>query len=179
MFMNTRDQYGLIARLLHWLIAALVIGMLVGGSVLSFLPPGGFKSLVVATHKSTGIFIFLLMTGRIAWRLTNPQPRDLGNIPVLNYIAHLVHIFLYVLLLLQPLVGILMSQAYGYPVSVFGIFTLPPLVWQSPSLGNVFREAHGVTAVLLAVFIVIHVSAALKHHFFDRDGTLMRMLKGR
>lgn len=178
MLMNTRDQYGLIARLLHWFIAALAIGMIVGGSLLSILPSGGIKAVVVAGHKSIGVIIFLLMIGRIAWRLTNPQPRDLGNIPVLNYIARLVHIFLYVLLLLQPLVGILMSQAYGYPVSVFGIFKLPPLVWQTPSLGNVLREAHGVIAVLLAAFIVIHAAAALKHHFVDRDGTLMRMLKG-
>jgi cytochrome b561 len=89
-----------------------------------------------------------------------------------------VHIFLYVLLMLQPLLGILMSQAYGYPVSVFGMVNLPPLVWQSPSLGNILREAHGVTAILLAVFIAIHVAAALKHHFVDRDGTLMRMLNG-
>ena len=178
MFMNTQDHYGSIARLLHWLIAALAIGMLVGGALLSILPSGGFKAVAIAGHKSIGVVIFLLMIGRIAWRLTNPRPRDLGNIPILNYIARLVHIFLYVLLLLQPLVGILMSQAYGYPVSVFGIFTLPPLVWQSPSLGNVFREAHGVTAVLLGFFIAIHVAAALKHHFVDRDGTLTRMFNG-
>jgi cytochrome b561 len=178
MFMNTQDQYGLIARLLHWLIAALAIGMLAGGSLLSILPAGGFKAVAIAGHKSIGVAIFLLMIGRIAWRLANVQPRDLGTIPVLNYIAHLVHIFLYVLLMLQPLLGILMSQAYGYPVSVFGMVNLPPLVWQSPSLGNILREAHGVTAILLAVFIAIHVAAALKHHFVDRDGTLMRMLNG-
>jgi len=178
MLMNTQDHYGLIARMLHWLIAVLAIGMLVGGGLLSILPAGGFKAFVIAGHKSIGVVIFLLMIGRIAWRLANPKPRDLGNIPVLNYIAHLVHIFLYVLLFLQPLVGILMSQAFGYPVSVFGIFKLPPLVWQSPSLGNVLREAHGVTAILLAAFIVIHVAAALKHHVVDRDRTLMRMLKG-
>ncbi|WP_372683746.1 cytochrome b, partial [Desulfosarcina sp.] len=136
------------------------------------------KAVAMAGHKSIGVVILVLMVGRIAWRRANPQPRDLGSIPVLNYIAHLVHIFLYVLLLLQPLVGILMSQAYGYPVSVFGIFRLPPLVWQSSSLGNFLREAHGVTAALLATFIVIHVAAALKHHFVDRDRTLRRMLFG-
>ena len=178
MLMNTRDQYGLIARLLHWFIAALAIGMIVGGSLLSILPSGGFKAVAIVGHKSIGVVIFLLMIGRISWRLTNPKPRDLGNIPVLNYIAHLVHIFLYVLLLLQPLVGILMSQTYGYPVYVLGVFKLPSLVWQSPSMGNFLREVHGVTAVLLAAFIVIHVAAALKHHFVDRDRTLMRMLKG-
>jgi cytochrome b561 len=178
MFMNTHDQYGLIARLLHWSIAVLAIGMLFGGSLLSILPAGGFKAVAIAGHKSIGVVIFLLMIGRIAWRLANPQPRNLGSSPVLNYIAHLVHIFLYVLLLLQPLVGILMSQAYGYPVSLFGMCKLPPLVWQSPSLGSVLREAHGVAALLLTVFIVIHVAAALKHHVVDRDQTLMRMLKG-
>lgn len=178
MFKNTRDRYGLIARLLHWLIAALAIGMLLGGSLLSILPSGGLRAVAISGHKSIGVVILLLMLVRIAWRRINPQPRDLGNIPVLNYIARVVHIFLYVLLLLQPLVGILMSQAYGYPVTVFGIFKLPPLVWHSLSLGNLLREVHGVTAALLAAFIFIHVAAALKHHVVDGDRTLMRMLKG-
>ena len=97
---------------------------------------------------------------------------------MLNYIAHVLHVCLYILLLLQPLSGILMSQAYGYPVVVFGWFELPPLIWQSPLLGNFFREVHGVVAVLLMVAIVIHIAAGLKHHFIDRDRTLMRMLKG-
>jgi cytochrome b561 len=178
MLMNTPDHYGLIARLLHWLVAVLAIAMLAGGSLLSILPAGGFKAFVIGGHKSIGVVILVLTIGRIAWRYINPQPRALGGNPMLNGLAHLVHIFLYVLLLLQPLVGILMSQAYGYPVSVLGMFNMPPLVWQSPSLGNFFREAHGVAAVLLAGFIVIHVAAALKHHVVDRDGTLMRMLNG-
>ena len=179
MFMNTRDQYGLVARLLHWLIFVLVAGMLVGGTVLSFLPSGGFKSVVIAGHKSVGVLILFLMIGRLLWRVYNPKPRVLGTNPALNYVAHVVHIFLYVLLLLQPVAGILMSQAYGYPVVVFGLAELPPLVWHSPMLGNFFREVHGVTAVLLAVTIVIHAAAALKHHFIDRDRTLMRMIDGR
>ena len=178
MFMNTRDQYGLIARLLHWLLFALVIGMLMGGSVLSFLPSGGVKAFVVVGHKSIGVVVFLLMLVRLLWRSTNPSPQFLGTNPVLNYIAHLLHIVLYILLILQPLTGILMSKAYGYPVSVFGVFELPALVWQSPSLGSFFRQVHGVTAVLLTVVIAIHAAAALKHHFIDRDRTLMRMIKG-
>jgi cytochrome b561 len=134
MFMNTQDQYGLIARLLHWLIAALAIGMLAGGSLLSILPAGGFKAVAIAGHKSIGVAIFPAddRPHRLAARF-NVQPRDLGTIPVLNYIAHLCCIFFCMcLLMLQPLLGILMSQAYGYPVVVFGWFNLPPLVWQSP-----------------------------------------------
>ncbi len=178
MFMNSNDQYGLIARLLHWIIAALVIGMLAGGSLLSFLPPGGFKNFFFAAHKSTGVLILLLVIGRLFWRIFNLQPRSLGTIPLLNYIAHVLHIWLYILPLLQPLSGILMSQAYGYPVVVFGMFQLPPLVWQSPLLGDFFGEVHSVAAVLLAVTILIHIAAGLKHHFIDRDRTLMRMLQG-
>lgn len=179
MLMNTRDEFGMIARLLHWLIFALVIGMLMGGASLFFLPSGGFRIFVLAIHKSIGQIIFLLMVVRLAWRLYNPLPRELSGTPVLNYAAHVLHIVLYVLLLLQPLVGILMSQAFGAPVSFFGLFQLPALVWHSPSLGSFLQEVHGVTAVLLTLAIAVHGAAALKHHFIDHDRTLMRMIKGR
>ena len=178
MLMNTREGYGLIARLFHWLIFALVLGMLVGGVLLSSLPSGDFRAFVVAAHKSTGVVVMLLMIVRLVWRIYNPRPRDLGEGPVLNYIARVVHIWLYVLLFLQPLSGILMSQAYGYPVVVFGAFTLPPLIWKSPAIGSTWSAIHGVTAMILFLVIVIHAAAALKHHFIDRDQTLMRMLKG-
>lgn len=178
MLMNTRDHYGLITRLLHWLTVALVIAMLLGGSVLPLIPSGGFKTFVVTGHKSIGVIVLSLMLVRLLWRNTNPRPQFLAASPVLNYIAQTLHVTLYILLILQPLTGILMSQAYGYPVAVFGGFELPALVWQSPSLGGFFRQVHGVTAVILIVAIVIHAAAALKHHFIDGDRTLMRMVKG-
>jgi cytochrome b561 len=177
--MNTRDAYGWIAILLHWLVAALAIGMLLGGSVLSILPSGSFKSFVIGIHKSTGVIILLIMIVRLVWRANNPVPRPLGPNPLLNYVAHLLHITFYILLILQPLAGILMSQAYGYSVAVFGLFTLPPLVWQSAALGAFFGKVHTVVALMLVLTIVIHVAAALKHHFIDGDGILMRMVKGR
>jgi cytochrome b561 len=179
MLMNTRDQYGWVARLLHWLVFGLVMGMLMGGALLSFLPAGGLKAIVTGAHKSVGVVILLLMIGRLFWRRFNPQPVDLGGTQVLNYLAHVLHVCLYTLLFLQPLSGILMSQAHGYPVAFFGLFTLPPFVWTSPALGSFFRDVHGVTAGVLTVGIAIHAAAALKHHFIDRDRTLMRMVKGR
>lgn len=178
MLMNTRDSYGLIARFLHWLIAVLVIGNMLGGAIVFFLESGNLKAFLISNHKSIGVIILLLMTGRLIWRYCNPQPRVLGNIPVLNFIAHILHIWFYVLLFLQPLSGILMSQAYGYPVSVFGIVKLPSLIWHSSTLGDVFREIHIVTSIVLCVVIALHTAAALKHHFVDRDRTLLRMLKG-
>jgi cytochrome b561 len=179
MFTNTPDQYGLIARVLHWLVFLLVAGMLIGGALLNLLPSGSVKSALIAGHKSVGVIVLILMLARLAWRSVNPAPQPLGREPVLIYIAHLLHIVLYSLLIIQPLAGILMSQAYGYPVSVFGLFRLPSLIWQSPSLGAFFGEVHTVTAVLLTIAVLVHAAAALKHHYVDQDRTLMRMLHGR
>lgn len=179
MFMNTQDQYGFVSRLLHWLVFILVLGMLLGGLLLEVLPDGWLKGVILNAHKSTGVAVGLLMGGRLVWRLVNPRPKALSPLAVENYLAELVHIVLYILLLLQPLVGILMSQAHGYRVSVFGLFSLPPIIWQSPQLGRFFGQCHTVIAVLLMLTIVIHIGAALKHHFVNRDRTLLRMLRGR
>ncbi len=179
MWMNTDDHYGLVTRVLHWLIAVLVAGMLAGGVALSLLPDGGLRSLVIAGHKSVGVLVLLLMLTRVAWRSANPSPRPLGANPVFNYFAHVLHVVLYVLLIVQPLSGILMSQAFGYPVVAFGLLTLPPLVWPSASLGSVFNHVHTATAIWLAVTVGLHTAAALKHHYIDGDRTLMRMLTGR
>lgn len=178
MLMNTQDSYGLITRVLHWSIALLVIGNLLGGAIVFLLPSGSLKAFSISTHKSMGVIILLLMVGRLIWRYANVQPRDLGKNPPLNYLAHILHIWLYVMLFLQPLAGILMSQAYGHPVYVFGIIKLPALVWNSTALGSVFRDIHTVTSVVLFLTIAIHTAAALKHHFVDHDRTLLRMLKG-
>ncbi len=178
MYLNTRDSYGLIARILHWLIFLLVAGMLIGGFSMSYLPSNGFKSFVISLHKSTGFLILVLMLARLVWRLNNPQPRFLGDSLVLNYAAHVLHVVLYILLFMQPLVGILMSQSYGYPVSVFGLFELPPIIWESQLLAHFFNQVHTVIGVLLAITIAIHAAAALKHHYIDRNRILIRMIKG-
>jgi cytochrome b561 len=178
MYMNTRHQYGLISRGLHWLIFILVLGLLLAGVTLEFLPNGLLKGLVISMHKSFGVVVGLLMGIRLLWRIYNPRPAALGHHAVENYLADVVHVFLYTLLLLQPLVGILMSQAFGYPVTVFGLFSLPTIIWQSPQLGRFFLQCHTVIAVLLAITLVVHAGAALKHHFIDRDRTLLRMLRG-
>jgi cytochrome b561 len=179
MYMNSGDQYGLIARVLHWLVFILVVGMLLGGALLQVLPVGGLKGWVAGAHKSTGVVVGLLMGVRLIWRICNPRPKALSHHAVENYLAELAHICLYILLLLQPLTGVLMSQAHGYPVSVFGLFSLPSIIWQSPQLGRFFGQCHSVIAVLLTAVIAVHIGAALKHHFVNRDRTLLRMLKGR
>lgn len=179
MYRNTDESFGLVSRLFHWVIFLMVVGMLIGGAVLEDLPGGAFKSLVMGLHKSTGVAILLLMILRLWWRYVNPRPRDLGPSAFENQLGRLMHIFLYVLLFLQPIFGILMSQAFGHSVTFFGLFTLPTLMGRNPGAGSVFSEMHEVTALLLTICVVIHAAAAVKHHYIDRDRTLMRMIFGK
>jgi len=178
MLKNTHEQYGLVSRMLHWLTFFLVVGMLVGGQLLGVLPDGSIKSIVFSAHKSLGVLVFLLIAVRLLWRLSNPRPRFLSNKMVLRYVSEILHVCLYIILLIQPLAGLLMSQAYGYSVVVFGWIKIPTLIWYSPSLGGIFRQIHSVTAIILVAVIVVHTAAALKHHYIDGDRTLIRMLKG-
>jgi len=178
MLKNTREEYGLVSRILHWLVFFVVVGMLAGGLLIGVLPDGSIRSIVVSAHKSFGVLVFFLMAVRLLWRLANPRPRFLGTHLVLRYVSEVLHVCLYVLLLIQPLAGILMSQAYGYPVVVFGWIEIPTLVWHSPSLGGIFSRIHSGTAMILVTVIVVHIAAALKHHYIDGDRTLIRMLKG-
>jgi cytochrome b561 len=179
MYKNTDESFGIIARLFHWLIFLTVVGMLIAGGSLDSLPNGSVKALVIGLHKSTGVVLLLLVLMRLFWRFINPKPRDLGGNQFENKLGHLMHIFLYILLILQPITGIVMSQLAGYPVKVYGLFSLPDFFGKNPSLGKAFGEAHSVIAAILTISIVIHVAAALKHHFIDRDRTLMRMIIGK
>ncbi len=92
--------------------------------------------------------------------------------------AHAMHWVLYVLMFTQPLAGILMSQAAGYPVSFFGLFELPVLLDKDPSLAQFFRGAHGTVWILLVLAVVGHAGAALYHHFIMKDDVLKRMSFG-
>jgi cytochrome b561 len=179
MLKDTVESFGLVSRLFHWVVAVMVLGMLAGGLLLGFLPGGGFKSLIVGLHKSTGVVILALMALRIGWRYVNPRPRDLGPNEFENQLGRLLHIFLYVLVTLQPIFGILMSQAFGSPVRVFGLFTLPSVIGRSDAAGAVFSRMHTITAILIAAAVAVHIAAALKHHYIDRDRTLTRMISGK
>lgn len=179
MYKNTVDSFGSVERLFHWGIFLLVAGMLIAGATLNLLPRGDFKSFVIMMHKSTGFTILVLMAIRLWWRIINPMPKALGPNEFENQLGRLMHIFLYILLFLQPIWGILMSQAFGSPVTIFGLFTLPTILGKNPAVGRVFSEMHTVTAILLTIAVLIHAGAGLKHHFINRDRTLLRMMFGK
>ncbi len=130
-------------------------------------------------HKATGIVILLLTLVRIGWRLINPPPPLLETLKTWEAaLARVTHALFYVLMLAVPLAGLGLHSAFGQgkPVSIFGLFDFPalPVGIDKPTIG-LFHELHEVTATAMLVLLGLHVAAALKHQFLDRDGTLARM----
>ncbi len=176
---NSPTRYGTVAQFLHWAVVLLLITQITLAAIAHELPLGLDKLAVLARHKSVGITILGLATLRLAWRLFNPPPAPPPMPRWQQAAARLNHLLLYAFLFLMPLTGWLMSSASNYPVSWFGLVQLPDFVEPDPDLKQLFRDIHGVFAKILIGLVLLHIAAALKHQFFDRDGLLWRMLPGR
>jgi cytochrome b561 len=175
MLTNTKNRYGLIAIILHWLIAALLVMQVVVGLTMANLPKGPAKFNLIGWHKEWGLLILLLVICRLVWRLSNITPQ-LDYIPRWEKIAaRTAQWGFYGLLLALPITGWLMSELGGYPVSFFGL-TLPDLIAQHKPSAQLFDTIHIGLAYALIVTFVLHTAAALKHYFIDRDDILQRMI---
>lgn len=177
-FANTRQAYGVISIGLHWLIALLVIGLFLLGlymTSLDYYDP--WYQAAPDMHRSLGIVMVAFLLFRLLWRLISPLPEPVGNDPrILRRAAELVHWGLYLLLFGIAISGYLITTADGRGIEVFGWFTLPALLPAIDNMEDVAGEIHWVLAVVMLTLVGVHSLAALKHHFIDRDATLMRML---
>jgi cytochrome b561 len=170
-------RYGSVAQALHWLVAALVLGQFGLGWTMSDLPLGQLKFDLYQLHKSLGLTIFTLVIVRLAWRLRHPPPPLPAGVPAWERAAaRATHALFYVLLLVQPLVGFLQSNAANFPLVVWGVLPLPALIGTDEALGETLAEVHEIVARVLLVLIALHVAAALRHHFLLKDDVLRRML---
>ena len=161
-------------------MAALILSMLALGIYMTdFLPKGSPKHLeIYELHKSFGVVALALIFIRIVNRLLKKAPALPESMPKTEKIlAHLGHFGLYVLMILVPLSGFLMSNSFGFPVKFFGL-ELPVLVSTNFELGKIFATAHELCAFVLLGLIVAHVLAVIKHRFFDKpeNDVLGRML---
>jgi cytochrome b561 len=126
---------------------------------------------------NTGITILGLAVLRLLWRWMNPTPELPATLrPYERFLARAVHFGLYAFIFLQPITGWIMSNAENYPVSYFGWFTLPDLVAPDKEFGEIMEEVHKAIFKGMLVLAVLHVAAALKHHFWLKDDVLKRML---
>lgn len=178
--MSNTPRYTPTARLLHWLMAALLIGLLGLGFYMHDLPLSPEKLQLYAWHKWAGVSAFLLAALRLGWRLTHTPPALPDSMPAAHRLAaHAGHALLYVLMFAIPLSGWLMSSAKGFQTVWFGILPLPDLLAKDKALGDLLGQAHLILNLAFVAILAGHIGAALKHHFIDRDDILTRMLPQR
>jgi cytochrome b561 len=170
------DRYTRAAIALHWLTAILIVANLLLGISMVRLPISPRKLTWYLWHKSIGITIFALTSGRLAWRAVHRPPPPVAMPAWQRRAAAVSHALLYVLLFVTPISGWIYSSATGVQVVYLGTFPLPNLVPRDKALADVLRVVHISLNSLLFTVICVHVAAALKHHFVDRDTVLTRML---
>ena len=181
---TANDQYNGVAKFMHWLIALAIIAMLALGWIMTSLEPGDpHKFALFQLHKSIGITILLLSLFRLGWRLTHKVPPPPPGAPRWQvWLASAVHFTFYLLIIGMPLSGwvIVSTSAFNMPTLLYGFIPLPhlpvlPDLAAKKSINAVAGEGHALAAYLLAGLLCLHIAAALKHHFLDRDDVLLRM----
>lgn len=174
------ERYGPVAQTLHWVIAIMIFIMFGLGYYMEDLPLGQQKLELYNLHKSLGLTIFALAVVRLLWRLTHPAPPLPDHIPGWEKkTAHATHWTIYGLILVQPVIGFLQSNAANFPVVVWGVLPLPAIIGADEELGEDLAGLHAIVANVLAVLVLVHIAAALRHHFLIKDDVLRRMLPGR
>jgi len=174
-FTNTDNRFGVVTIFLHWLMAIIIIGLLIVGLYMVALPISYTKLKLYGWHKEYGLLILGLVIFRLLWRLININPRL--SLPIWEKIAaRSVHWAFYGFMFAMPITGWLITSAAGLPASFFGLFVLPNLIAPNEESRVLFEAIHKWVGYGLIVTILLHASAALKHHFIDKDDILRRML---
>lgn len=179
-------RYSLVAITLHWLIAAAIVALFVIGLTMTDLPNDQIarKFELYQLHKSIGVTVLLLSVLRLAWRLTHrPPPLPTNLKPWEKSAARVTHIGFYILIIAIPLMGWAMasSSPYNIPTVLYGQIVWPhipvlPSLEDKKAFEDAFKLAHRTLAYGAAALLVLHVGAALKHHFILKDNVLTRMI---
>jgi cytochrome b561 len=179
------------AILLHWVIFLLVVGMIASGMTAEGLEEqikqlaadpmaaAQVKELtasriqLLGMHKAVGVIVFVLVALRLVARLVIGVPEPLASSPILAMLAKAVHGLLYISLIIMPVSGFLMSMYAGRGIDLLGI---PPLFEKNIELAKQFGAIHGLAFNAVLLLVLLHVVAALWHHYVQKDGTLGRMV---
>ena len=171
-------RYTKTAMLLHWLIAVLIVSAFTLGWIMTDIP--GFsptKLRYFAWHKWLGVTVLGFAALRALWRLFNKPPAPPAGLPAWQHMAaEAMHMLLYVFIFAVPVSGYLFTLSAGIPVVYLNLFKLPVFMDANPEWKPVLREIHYWLNMSMAAAVALHVAAALKHHFIDRDNILKRML---
>lgn len=168
-----------VARVLHWLTAAMVLTIVPVGVLMANMESSPLQNTLFHVHRSLGILLIPVVLYRAWYRLTHPPlplPEDIP--PMQRRAAHSVHHLLYLLLIVQPFVGWIATSAYRAPILFFGLFEVPPIWPENRAFSEQLFVVHKGIALVLFLLLCAHVGGALYHHFIRRDRVLMRMVTG-
>ena len=165
------------SKLFHWLVAISVIIQAPLGVIIGNAELGAWQDRLYNFHKSMGVLILILMVLRLLNRLIVGAPAPEPTIaPWQRSLSSAVHGLLYVLLILQAIIGYLANSAFGAGTPFFGLFEIPPMIANNEPLSNTLFMFHRWIGIALILLVGLHVAAALQHYFIQRDGVLQRML---
>ena len=164
--------YSRVARALHWIMALLIIANLIGG-----LAHDALGDWVMPLHKSTGLLVLALALFRLGWRIGHPAPPYPATMAAWEkLVAAVTHVILYAMMILIPLTGWIMSSAGRWPLDFYGLFPVPKFaVSKGDAIVGISHEGHELLAYAMIALLVLHVAAALRHHFILKDDVLRRM----
>ncbi|MEM7466659.1 MAG: cytochrome b [Pseudomonadota bacterium] len=175
---NTAETYGVVTKLLHWVMAGLMIGLIwLGWYMVDLTYYDRWYNKSLEFHKSFGLVVFAVGLILIIWKQLSPAPELPQKLPKWQKIAaKAVHFLLLLFVLLLPVTGFLISTSAGKSVSFFTWFDLPPVIEVDEGLRDIAISTHFYLAYGVLMLVLLHAGAAIKHQFIDRDGTLARMI---
>jgi cytochrome b561 len=176
---NTRSSYGIVSILLHWIMAVLIIGLFVLGLYMVDLDYySKWYNAAPWWHKSIGMLVFALLLFRLVWLMSNVHPAPLESYKSWEIkAAKATHYSFYILLIIICISGYLISTAKGASIDIFGWFSIPAIISFSKYQADISGEIHEIAAYVMAFLFLLHVCATFKHHFIDKDVTLIRIVK--
>ncbi len=177
---NPTATYRLPARVLHWLMALLVLGMIpVGFLMVQEGLSRPLQDTLFISHKNVGVVLLVLIVLRLLYRWRNPPPPEPAHLPAWQVkVAGATHGLLYALLVIMPLAGYVRVRAGGFPIEALDAMGIPSLVPRSDALAAVAKSVHFFGALTIVVLIALHIGAALQHAILKRDGVFSRMWPG-
>lgn len=174
MLKNSATEYGTFSRLVHWLMAAIILTLIGVGIYMADLPRDTeaqkqYAFQFYGMHKSFGVIIILLVALRLVWLRISPNPA----LPAVfegkeRLLIESLKKLLYLMMIVVPVSGYLMSNAGGHPIKFFGLFELPALIGKSKAIGGVMHEVHEIAGFTILFVVLLHMAGAIKHRLKEK-----------
>jgi cytochrome b561 len=169
-------KYSATQKWLHWLIGVIVIIMLIFGRTMEALPLSE-REVMIMGHSGLGTLVLLLMIVRWSWKLSHETPATTSTMGTWQTrLSKTVHWGLYVLLVLQPILGILQAMFItDYQILAFGIIDYSSLAADDATRARLFHVLHSLNATVISILVIGHIGAGFYHHFVQKDDVMRRM----